>query len=445
MITLIRKYNRFLLKLSPQRNLVYGFFVYNLVGFLVLCLPWSHRGEVSVIDNLFAATSAISTTGLLTVGITDYFTRFGEVVLMVLFQIGGIGYMTFTTYVLLNTAHKTSVWRQKILATAFVLPETLKLKDFLKSVIVFTVVMELLGTLLFYIGFKDEGWSFWETLWTSAFHSVSAFCTAGFSLFSNGFESYVADGWINFTTSLLAIAGSLGFIVFTDLWLKLAKKEHRISFTTKTIFFGFIILLSFGTLSLYFKEPSIVALDGATRFYASFFQTMSAMTTVGFNTMHIGEFFLPILITISFLMYVGASPSGTSGGLKITTFTAVLAYLRSRLKSSKDVYFLGKRIPSKRVSIALSTFIFYIIIVFVGLLLLTYTEEMLLKDLIFETLSALGTVGLSTGITGDLSSFGKIVIIALMFIGRLGVLTFGVAISRTYHEDEALPDADIAV
>ncbi len=408
-------------------------------------MPWSHHGDLLIIDNLFASTSAISTTGLLTVGTTDYFTGLGQLVLMVLFQIGGIGYMTFTTYILLNTSRKSRLWRQKILNAAFTLPDTLQLKDFLKSVVVFTAVMELLGTVFFYIGFMDEGWGFWETLWQSMFHSVSAFCTAGFSLFGSGFEEYVGDGWINFTISLLAIAGSLGFIVFTDLWLMLTKKGHRMSFTTKIIFFGFLILLSFGTLSMYFAEPTIMALDGAARFYASFFQTMSAMTTVGFNTMPIGGLSLPILFTTIFLMYVGASPSGTSGGLKITTLTAVIAYLRSQLKSSKDIYFLGRRIPKTRVSIALSTFIFYIVLIFIGLLLLTYSEDMILSDLMFETLSALGTVGLSTGITGDLSVFGKIVIIALMFIGRLGVLTFGLAISRTYHDDQELLDADIAV
>lgn len=445
MIPFFRKYNRFLLKLSPQRNLVYGFFVYNLIGFLLLCLPWSHHGDLLVIDNLFASTSAISTTGLLTVGMTDYFTKFGQLVLMVLFQIGGIGYMTFTTYILLNTSHKTSQWRQKILTAAFTLPDTLQLKDFLKSVIVFTVAMQALGTLFFYIGFMDQGWGFWETLYQSLFHSISAFCTAGFSLFSNGFESFVGDGWMNFTISLLAIAGSLGFIVFTDIWLMLTKKGHKMSFTTKIIFFGFLILLSFGTLSLYFGESTIIALNGTSRFYAAFFQTMSAMTTVGFNTVALGALSLPILFTIIFLMYVGASPSGTSGGLKITTLTAVLAYLRSRLKNSVDIHFMGRRIPAKRVSIALSTFIFYIFIIFIGLLLLTYSENMALSDLMFETLSALGTVGLSTGITGDLSVFGKFVIIALMFIGRLGVLTFGLAISRRYDEDDVLKDADIAV
>ncbi len=445
MIPFLRKYNRFLLKLSPQRNLVYGFLVYNLIGFLLLCLPVAHYGDLKIIDNLFASTSAISTTGLLTESMETYFTGFGHVVLMVLFQIGGIGYMTFTTYVLLSTSRKSGLWRKKILEAAFTLPETLKLQDFLKSVIIFTIIMETIGTIFFYIGFMDRGWGFWQTLWVSLFHSISAFCTAGFSLFGNGFTDYVGDGWINCTISMLAIAGSLGFIVVTDLWLRIRKKKHRLSFTTQIIFYGFLCLLAIGTLSLYFFEPAVTALDGSARFYAAFFQSMTAMTTVGFNTLDIGVLSLPILFTVVFLMYVGASPSGTSGGLKITTLTAVIAYLRSKLRSSDDIIFLGKRIPDERVSIALSTFIFYIILIFLGLLLLTYSETLPFEQLMFEVLSALGTVGLSTGITGALTIWGKVIVILLMFIGRLGVITFGLAISRQYDNTREVLKADIAV
>ncbi len=444
MIPYLRKYNKFLLSLSPQRNLVYGFTVYNTIGFLLLCLPWFHNGDNRWIDNLFASTSAISTTGLLTVGTTEYFTVPGQLILMVLFQIGGIGYMTFTTYVLLGSTHRTSNWRKKILGAAFALPDSLNLKDFIKAAVVFTVMMEVLGAILYFIAFSGEGWGFWETLYQSIFHSISAFCTAGFSLFDGSFENYVGNGFVNFITSMLAIGGSLGFIVFTDLWLTFRDKKHALSLTTKIIFIGFAVLLTFGTVSLYFGEPTIVALDGATRFYAAFFQSMTAMTTVGFNTVPIGGLALPMLFTIIFLMYVGASPSGTSGGLKITTLTTVIAYLRSKLKSCDGILLFGRRIPQKRVDIALTTFVFYITIIFFGLLLLVYSEDHPFNEIMFETLSALGTVGLSTGITGDLSFFGKCVIIVLMFIGRLGVITFGLALSQA-SENEDLEDADIAV
>lgn len=240
MSTFLRRYNRFLLTLSPQRNLVYGFFSYNVIGILLLCLPLSRKGDFSFIDIVFASTSAISTTGLLTVSMSDYFTLFGQMVIMLLFQIGGIGYMTFTTYILLNTNRTASLWRERILSAAFSIPDTLQLRPFLKSVIIYTIIFELIGTVLFFIGFGGEGYGFWERLWLSGFHSVSAFCTAGFSLFNSGFTDYVADGWINFTIAFLAIAGSLGFIVFTDLWLMVTKKRHKLSFTSKLILYGFL-------------------------------------------------------------------------------------------------------------------------------------------------------------------------------------------------------------
>ena len=353
--------------------------------------------------------------------------------------------MTFTTYILLNTSRRASQWRERILSAAFSIPDTLKLRPFLKSVIIYTILFEIIGTIFFFIGFADEDWGFWERLWNSLFHSVSAFCTAGFSLFNSGFTDYVSDGWINFTISFLAIAGSLGFIVFTDFWLKLTKKGHLVSFTSKLIMSGFLILLTAGTTTLYFAEPEIISLDGAPRFYAAFFQSMSAMTTVGFNTIDFGGFILPTAMVTILLMYIGASPSGTSGGLKITTFVATVAYLRSKLKNSVEVMFFNRHIPDERVSVAVSTFIFYFMLSFAGIFLLTFSETISLEKISFEVLSALGTVGLSMGITGSLTMFGKIVIICLMFIGRLGVLTFGLAISKTYIDNGHVIEEDIAV
>ena len=179
------------------------------------------------------------------------------------------------------------------------------------------------------------------------FHSISAFCTAGFSLDPNGFTPYVNDGLINATTSVLAICGSMGFIVATDFYLVIKSKTHRLSFTTKIIFYGFLILLSAGTALLYFTEPTIISIDGKERFLASFFQAMSAMTTVGFNTVDVGLFSQAILLIAILLMYVGASPSGTAGGIKITTLTAVLAILKSGLQGKKTVFRMFTLKPSQ--------------------------------------------------------------------------------------------------
>jgi trk system potassium uptake protein TrkH len=432
---------------TPQQNLFYGFFTYIILGFLLLALPLSQKHSASLIDHLFIATSAVSTTGLVTISIFDSYNFFGQLIVMILFQLGGIGYLTFTTFMLLSTTRKMTLWHKKILSTEFTLPKTIKINDFLKSVVLFTLIMELIGAILFFIVFKSEGMPFLEALWNAIFHSISAFCTAGFSLFNTGFVNYVDHNFINIIISMLAISGSLGFIVITDFGLLIKDRTHKLSFTTKIIGYGFILLLTFGTLFFFFLEPSISNLPLNTRFLSAFFQTMSAMTTVGFNTVDFGVFTQAMMLICIFLMYVGASPSGTAGGIKITTLTAVFAIMKSRLTGSKQITFLGRIIPYERLYIAISAFIFYTSIILIGTFLITLTNDFKFENILFEVASALGTVGISTGITADINVFGKIVIILLMFIGRLGVLTFGLAIwSKTSKkENTIILKEDIAV
>lgn len=432
---------------TPQQNLFYGFLTYVLIGTLLLCLPWLQKTSAPILDHLFIATSAVSTTGLVTMSVFDSYNFGGQFVVMALFQLGGIGYLTFTTFMLLSTTHKITPWHKSILNTEFTLPVTIKIRDFLKSVILYTLIMEILGAVLFFIAFKQDGMATGEAVWSSIFHSISAFCTAGFSLFNSGFTGYVDNTLVNFTIAMLAICGSLGFIVITDFGLRLKNKAHRLSFTTKIVTVGSIILMLFGFTFFYFAEPTISSLEGSTRVSAAFFQSMTAMTTVGFNTVDFGTFLLPMLLVTTILMYIGASPSGTAGGMKITTLTAVFSIMKSRLKGAKNITFLGRRIPYERLYVATSSFIFYTTLIFLGAFLLTFSEDFEFENILFEVASALGTVGLSTGITGDLSIVGKIIIIVLMFIGRLGVLTFGLAIwskNITNEEREVLKD-DIAV
>ncbi|WP_299900721.1 potassium transporter TrkG [uncultured Aquimarina sp.] len=432
---------------SPQQNLLYGFFTYVLVGFCLLCFPLFQKVSIPVLDNLFMATSAVSTTGLITVGIADSYNFFGQFIILILFQLGGIGYLTFTTFMILSTTRKITHWHKTLLTSEFTLPQTIRIKDFLKSVIFFTFFMEILGSILFFIAFKIEGMSTGIALWNAVFHSVSAFCTAGFSLFNTGFTEYVDNTFMNAIIAFLAISGSLGFIVATDFTLRLKKKSHRISFTTKIVLIGFIILLSFGFVFFYFFEPEIYGLPIKERVLASFFQVMSAMTTVGFNTVDFGAFVLPMLLVTTILMYIGASPSGTAGGMKITTLTAVFSIMKSRLKGRKRITFLGRTIPFERLYIATSSFIFYTTLIFLGTFILSFTESFSFEQILFEVASALGTVGLSTGITSELSEIGKLIIIILMFIGRLGVLTFGLAIwsKSVVNGEDQVPEEDIAV
>jgi len=437
-------YKKFQVSKSPQMNLVWGFFLYTLVGFVLLTIPLFHKTNVGILDNLFISTSAISTTGLVTVSVFDSYNIFGQFIIMGLFQIGGIGYMTLTTYYLLFTTKRITHWHNKLIGAEFTLPKTIKIKDFIKSVVIFTVIMETLGAICFYIAFKQTGMETFKALWFSIFHSVSAFCTAGFSLFNNSFESYSDNNFINTIISVLAIAGSLGFIVITDLWYRIRRKSKNLSFTTKIVINGFILLLLVGTCLVYITEPSIQNSD--SKLSASFFQAMTAMTTVGFNTIPTGGLSLPILLLVTFLMYIGASPSGTAGGLKITTLTAMISVLKSRLFGQKRISFLGRLIPFERLYVATSTFILYTSIIFLFTFLLTYTEKFEFERILFEVASALGTVGLSTGITGDLTGIGKVLVIILMFVGRVGVLTFGFALlKRKKDQNDVQIEDDLAV
>ena len=432
---------------SPQQNLFYGFLTYITLGSFLLCLPFVQKVSAPILDHIFIATSAVSTTGLVTISVFDTYNIFGQFIVMSLFQLGGIGYLTFTTFMLLSTTRKLTQWHKKILSTEFTLPVTIQIKDFLKSVILFTLIMETIGAILFFIAFKSDGMDTLDAIWSSIFHSISTFCTAGFSLFNSSFVNYVDDHFINFIISMLAICGSLGFIVITDFGLLIKDKAHKLSFTTKIVIYGFLVLLTFGTTFFYFFEPSITVLEGDSRFLAAFFQCMTAMTTVGFNTVDFGMFSQAMVLICVILMYVGASPSGTAGGIKITTLTAVFAIMKSRIRGSESITFLGRTIPYERLYIATSAFIFYTVIIVIGTFLITFTHQFSFKDILFEVASALGTVGISRGITGDLSAFGKIVIIVLMFIGRLGVLTFGLAIwsKKITDTERKVLKEDIAV
>lgn len=443
--TIRREYLKFHLRLNPQQSLFFGFFTYMTLGWLLLSLPFSQKVNTGLIDNIFTATSALSTTGLATVSTFDNYTFFGQFVILLLIQIGGIGYLTMTTYFLLSTTKQLTHWHEKLMKTEFTMPRDFLIQDFLRSVIIFTVVMEAIGVILFFIAFKMENVETDFAIWSSIFHSVSAFCTAGFSLYNDSFMGFSTNTFINFIITFLSISGALGFIVVTDFWNYFRKKTITITFTSKMIMGGFFILLISATFIIFFKESSIQNYGLFDRFQLAFFQAMTSITTVGFNTISNSDLSLPVILITFFLMYIGASPSSTAGGMKITTLTALISIVKSKLQGNEKVSFMHRIIPRNRLEIAISTFIFYTGILFLSTFLLSFTENFSFDRLLFETLSAIGTVGLSTGITSDMTTFGKIVIIVIMFIGRLGVLTFGLAILARKKQKKQNDEEDLAV
>lgn len=419
---------KYFCNIHPVRNVVLGYSLYAFIGCLILCLPFSVRqgSTATFLDHLFTSTSAVSTTGLVTVSISGTYTFFGQVIIMILIQLGGIGYMTFGSFIILAQNKILSKTRLDVLNTVFSLPESFKIYKFVKSVIIFTVSIELCGAVLLYQIFRSEGVE--NAVWQAIFHSVSAFCTAGFGLFDNSFENFAGHFWMNIVLAFLSYFGAVGFIVFVDVWRRLRGKIEYVTLTTKIILWSTFYISLAGTILFFITEPSIQSHSPEKRLMESFFQAMTAMTTVGFNTIPIGGISKASLLLIITLMVIGASPSGTGGGLKTTTFSAVLGLAKSAMKGRSEVSFWGRVIPEQRVRLACASFCFYSTFLLIGVYFLSLTDRTMdFEQLLFEAASALGTVGLSTGITSSLSVMSKILLIALMYIGRVGPLTFGLA------------------
>jgi trk system potassium uptake protein TrkH len=430
--------------MHPAKLVLLGYASYTLFGWLLLCLPIAQRASgTGALDHLFIATSAISTTGLVTISISDSYTRFGQIAVLLLIQLGGIGYMTLGSFVILAGKRELSRTRMAIGKTVFSLPESFDLGHFIKGVVAFTFIIETAGAVVLFFLFRASGQP--DAAESAIFHSISSFCTAGFSLYNNSFEGFANNFWINATIAALSYLGAIGFIVCLDFWNMATGRVKAITLTSKIILWTTFWLSCAGTLLLFLGEPSLRSEPVETRLLESFFQAMSAMTTVGFNTVGIGGLSKASVLLLIVLMVIGASPSGTGGGLKCTTFSAFLGVMRSAIRGEQEVRFWNRPIPVERVWTAVGSVGFYLFALVIGTYLLEMTEHTPFDQNFFEAASALGTVGLSMGITASLSNIGKIIIILLMFCGRLGPLTFGMALFGKPDIPVRNHDNDLAV
>lgn len=434
---------RVLETINPAKVLLLGYASYVVLGWFFLSLPLSQSVPVSNIDNFFTATSAVSTTGLVTVDPSLSYTFFGELVILFLIQLGGIGYMTFGSFVILSTRHKMSSFRTSLTKSAFALPADFEIGRFIKMVVIFTLVCEAIGAIALYIIFLGDDVD--GALWNAIFHSISAFCTAGFSLNNNSLMDFVDNPMLNFVIAALAYTGAIGFIVATDIWQRLTGKQKYLHFTTKIILEVTLWFAVVGTILLFVIEPSVQSMPPWQRLMASFFQVMTASTTVGFNTIDIGGLSAAIIMLMYVFMIFGASPSGTGGGLKSTTLAALLGLIKSTLKRRETVRIHKRELSQERLQIATASFAFYMVVLTAAMILLLASENAAFDVILFEAISALGTVGLSMGLTGDLTVLGKLIIILLMLMGRVGILTFGIAMAMHDESPEEEKDDDLVV
>jgi trk system potassium uptake protein TrkH len=299
---------------------------------------------------------------------------------------------------------------------------------FLKAAVISTLLLEMVGAAILSRAFAVAGVD--NPVWQGVFHSVSAFCTAGFSLFPNSLENFKGNPLVLYSVSVLSYLGAIGFVVIAEVVDSLVRPRAHISPTSKIILKVTAGLAIFATAMLWAFEPSIHALPVEQRLDNAFFQAMTASTTVGFNSVPIGSLAPASLMIIYLLMFIGASPSGTGGGLKSSTAAVLWATAIASIAGRDKVVSSGVVIPSARVHQATATFVLAMCIIFAGVVALDLTGSYSMDKALFEVISALSTVGLSMGLTGELNTAGKLIITLVMFIGRVGILAFFLAVAR---------------
>jgi len=438
---------RVLLRLAqkPSMMLIGSFAAMILVGSLLLTLPLSvtELGHVSYVDALFTMTSAVCVTGLAVNDVGTTFTPFGQGVILTGIQLGGIGIMTIAALAL-AFSNNTSLQSQLRYAEMMDARTLQDLRTIVVSILAGTFIIEAIGAFALWSLFAgDPRLGEQSALWLAVFHAVSAFCNAGFSLFPGGLTQFAGDFGVQLVIMLLIVCGGLGFPVMTELvrhgWRKLGflvrSRPHPppLSLTTRVVGTMTLALIVLGTLLVFALEFSsalapTAELGPGRRLLAALFASVNTRTA-GFNTVDIAAMRDATLLITCVLMFIGGAPTSTAGGIKVTTFAAVIAALRGELRD-REPEFGGRALVPEVLRKAIAVILMMGGLVLVITLLLTLTEDQPFIRLLFETVSALATVGLSTGITGALSVAGKLIVSVAMFFGRVGPFTIALAIGE---------------
>ncbi|WP_278287342.1 TrkH family potassium uptake protein [Caloranaerobacter ferrireducens] len=423
--------------MNPAQVLVLGFAGLILIGATLLNLPIASQDGKSIgfVNALFTAASAVCVTGLVVVNTATHWTIFGKVVILILLQIGGLGFMTLATLVALLLGRRITLKERLIIQeelNQFTLSGLVKLTRY---VIISTIMIEGLGALLLSIRFIPT-YGFIKGVSFSIFHSISAFCNAGFDLTGESMVPFVDDVIVNLTVIFLVIVGGLGYTVYMDISQN--KKFKKFSLHTKLVLIISALLLLFSFLVIFIVEYNNPATLGKLSFkgkiLASAFQAMTPRTA-GFNSIDTGAVTNTTAFLTIILMFIGGSPGSTAGGIKTTTVGAIVLAIISVIRGTNDVEVYRKRIPHDLVYRALAVVgIGLALIIFVTMILSLTEKEASFLDIFFETTSAFGTVGLSRGLTPNLSVLGRLIITLTMFAGRVGPLTMAFAFAKKQRE-----------
>lgn len=422
-------------KTSSTQLIALGFLLIILLGALALSLPAANRSgqRLQFLDALFTATSATCVTGLVVHDTYTQFSLFGQIVILLLIQIGGLGFMTVATLFLMMAKRRIGLAERGVLAetvSAFHIGGIVRL---IRRILLCVGIFELTGAILLYIRFAPQMGAVTGAYY-AVFHAISAFCNAGFDLMGR-FEPYTSlvpyrgDALVNLTVMTLIIVGGLGFVVWDDLI------EHRLRLSrcrlhTKVVLVSTLILITLGAIMFYWleRDHSLALMNGGERLLASLFQSVTPRTA-GFNTLDTAAMGEGGTVLSMLLMMIGASPGSTGGGMKTTTVVVIILSTVSYIRNSDDINLFHRRLDDSVLKRAYGNATIYLMLALSGIFLLMVTQGLPLKEVSFEVMSAIGTVGLSTGITRELNGLSRLIIIALMYSGRVGSLTLAMVLA----------------
>ena len=426
--------------LSPERIFISGFAGYILLGALFLWLPLSAaKNPVPFIDALFTSTSAVCVTGLASIDIGTSFSFFGQVVTILLFQVGGLGIFTFSTIFFVLMGRGISFKGREIVQSTFLHTPRADFFAILKSVLWFTLVFETIGILFLWYRFCYDfpvGHAFYQAV----YHAISAFNNCGFSLFPDNLVRYQGDFIVNLTVMNLIVVGGIGFVVQHEVFAKLRGRQRKLSVHTRIVLLATGILILGGAILIYIFERNhiLYGMPGQNQILAIFFQSV-VPRTAGFNTVDIGFLTNATILLMIILMFIGASPGSTGGGVKTTSASILFLLMWARLRGNEEVNVFKRTIPREVVSRTIGIIFasgFSVSLVTSALLFFSSGDLGPLEsrhyfvEYLFETVSAFGTVGLSMGVTPDLNVAQKLAIILMMYAGRVGPLTLAFSFSR---------------
>lgn len=450
---------------SPMRRIAFSFFMVILIGSYLLTLDIANKSApIPYLDHLFIATSATCVTGLVPIVVADQYTVIGQVIILVLIQIGGLGFLTLFSMMIVWFRKKLSYTNKMLMQEALNQNSIKDISIYIKQVIMYTAFFEVLGAVLLSIQFIPD-YGVIKGIYYSIFHSISAFCNAGFDLLgANSLISYQTNVLVNCVIAGLIISGGLGFIVWVELRLVLKNyKEHfkvfkfckfvnSLSLHTKITISMTLFLIVSGTAGIfileYYNPQTIGQMTLPHKILASFFQS-TTLRTAGFATVDIGSLHTPTKLLMSLFMFIGGSPAGTAGGIKTVTFAIIIFYVIALSRGSDSVKIMKRSIPDQVVKRSLTISMISFSIILICLFILTISENLPFIDLLFETFSAFATVGLTASVTPFLTCIGKVVIIVLMYIGRIGPITMVLLFARKYNQmkgkDVAYPNGNVLI